>query len=251
MTRPKPQKKRQGTESDILREFWSREIDRWQEVSQETSYAARLNSHLLWPHFKQSATVLEVGFGMGHLLDLAREAESTATGVDIVPDAAAAATQRGHRVMLADARQLPFLDGQFDFTFSIGVFEHFSGTERGIAEQIRVTKPGGTAVITLPYRWSPYTILLALWHMKRGTWAQRPASYGKRYSVADIRSMLKNIGVKHAVIRPYYVGVICQIPGFSWLERLGLRRLEDFAPARQFGMMLWIEHQKQSRAGQY
>ena len=63
--------------------------------------------------------------------------------------------------------------------------------------------------------------------------------------------MLRNLGVDHAVIRPYYVGVICQMPPLAWLERLGLRHLEGFAPARQFGMMLWIEHQKPSRVGQY
>lgn len=150
--------------------------------------------------------------------------------------------------MLADARQLPFLDAQFDFTFSVGVFEHFDGTEQAIAEQIRVTRPGGTAVITLPYRWSPYTILLALWHMGRGTWAQRPASYGKRYSVADIRRTLRKLGIKDALIRPYYVGVVCQWPSMSWLERLGMSKLESFGPARQFGMMLWIEHKKPAHA---
>lgn len=244
MTVPQSPEKREGSESDILRQFWSREIGRWEEVSQKTSYAARLNSGLFMPYFQKSSSVLEVGFGMGHFLDIASMTDTTAVGVDIVPGAAAAATERGHRVMLADARRLPFPDGQFDFTYSVGVFEHFAGTEQAVAEQIRVTKPGGTAVITLPYRWSPYTILLALWHMKRGTWRQRPASYGKRYSVADIRRILRNVGVKRAIIRPYYVGVICQLPSFSWLERLGIRHLEGFPPARQFGMMLWIEHRK-------
>jgi SAM-dependent methyltransferase len=248
---PKPQKEQQDTEWANLRDYWSSEVDRWKDVHQRTSYAARLNSHLLWPHFKQGATVLEVGFGMGHYLDLVRKAGATPTGVDIVPEAVTAAAQDGLRVMPADARQLPFPDDQFDFTFSLGVFEHFAGTERAIAEQLRVTKPGSTAVITMPYRWSPYTILLAFWNMSRGRWAQRPASYGKRYSIADVRRILRNIGVKDAIIRPYYVGVICQMPFLAWLHRLGMRHLEGFAPARQFGMMLWIEHQKPSRVDQY
>jgi SAM-dependent methyltransferase len=56
----------------------------------------------------------------------------------------------------ASALDLPFPDGSFDHTISIGVLHHTPDCRRGFAEVARVTAPGGTSVIFLYNYWNIY-----------------------------------------------------------------------------------------------
>ncbi|MCX7972945.1 MAG: class I SAM-dependent methyltransferase [Candidatus Aminicenantes bacterium] len=53
-------------------------------------------------------------------------------------------------LMLADARQLPFLNDTFDGIYSMGTVEHFPETEKALKEIYRVLKPQARAVIGVP-----------------------------------------------------------------------------------------------------
>jgi ubiquinone/menaquinone biosynthesis C-methylase UbiE len=73
--------------------------------------------------------------------------------------------------MVADIERLPFPDASFDLVCSFETLEHVPHPHAGLAELVRVTKPGGRLVITTPnyfgllglyriYRWMvgrPYT----------------------------------------------------------------------------------------------
>ena len=53
-------------------------------------------------------------------------------------------------VLYADARELPFGDGEFDVVFSLSSIEHFGGPQdvaRAAREMARVLKPGGHALV--------------------------------------------------------------------------------------------------------
>jgi ubiquinone/menaquinone biosynthesis C-methylase UbiE len=53
-----------------------------------------------------------------------------------------------------DVRQLTFADNSFDITYSMSVLEHVEGDGsdvRGMSELIRVTKPGGMILVTVPF----------------------------------------------------------------------------------------------------
>lgn len=48
-----------------------------------------------------------------------------------------------HRLVLGDATDLPFLNGEFDIVLSTGLLEHFREPDRVVGEMVRVLKPGG------------------------------------------------------------------------------------------------------------
>ncbi len=56
--------------------------------------------------------------------------------------------QRDLRLILGEAEDLPFQDGQFDAVLSIGGFNHFNDPEKALREMARVARPGAQVVIS-------------------------------------------------------------------------------------------------------
>jgi ubiquinone/menaquinone biosynthesis C-methylase UbiE len=93
-----------------------------------TAFAA--DNHLSRAH------VLEVGSGAGSLQDIVDDY----TGLDI---SATARAKYHKRFVQADARSMPFPDGEFDAAWSIWVLEHVPNPEQALREMRRVVKPNG------------------------------------------------------------------------------------------------------------
>ena len=94
--------------------------------------------------------ILDAGCGSGRTLDdLA--ALGTVSGVDASAVAVRAARERGHAdVQLANVEELPFGDGRFDLVTCLDVIEHTPDDRATLAELLRVTRPGGLLVATVP-----------------------------------------------------------------------------------------------------
>ena len=96
--------------------------------------------------------ILDVATGTGDLAAAALEAvapDGEVIGVDFSPEmlARAAAKVPRARFEIADALALPFAADEFNAaTVGFGA-RNFSDLERGVAEMVRVTKPGGRVVI--------------------------------------------------------------------------------------------------------
>ena len=93
--------------------------------------------------------VLDVACGTGDMVVSLAKQGCTVTGVDISEEMLEMARlkAKGERLMVADAEQLPFADGEFDaVTCAFGV-RNFVHLEQGLREMLRVLKPGGTMVI--------------------------------------------------------------------------------------------------------
>jgi 2-polyprenyl-6-hydroxyphenyl methylase/3-demethylubiquinone-9 3-methyltransferase len=72
-------------------------------------------------------------------------------GVDISSTAVAAAQRFGLNArVIDDASTLPFESGSFDFVLSVEVLEHLFRPDLATREIVRVLRPGGTAVVTVP-----------------------------------------------------------------------------------------------------
>jgi demethylmenaquinone methyltransferase/2-methoxy-6-polyprenyl-1,4-benzoquinol methylase len=100
------------------------------------------------PLLGERARVLDVGTGTGRLGLAVREAHpiSTVAGVDFTLQMLRQAPSV-LQVAAADAQQLPFADGQFDAVVSGFLVRNLADVERGLREQVRVLRPGGTLVV--------------------------------------------------------------------------------------------------------
>jgi SAM-dependent methyltransferase len=97
----------------------------------------------------EGAQILDAGCGSGRVLDeLAHFGD--VVGVDLSPAAVAAAWARGHRVATARVEELPFADATFDLVTCLDVIEHTPDDLRALSELMRVTRPGGHLLITVP-----------------------------------------------------------------------------------------------------
>ncbi|MEV6867970.1 class I SAM-dependent methyltransferase [Streptosporangium subroseum] len=77
---------------------------------------------------------------------------------------------RGLRAIHADARDLPLPDMEFDLVLAFDVLEHIEEDDRAVHELVRVLRPGGTALITVPCDmalWSAHDV--ASGHVRRYT----------------------------------------------------------------------------------
>ena len=99
--------------------------------------------------------VLDVGCGLGDLAAAGAARGAEATGTDLAEGMVEAARRRhpGLRFVQADGEQLPFEDGSFDATVAAFVINHMPDAERGAAELVRVTRPGGRVATAM---WGPF-----------------------------------------------------------------------------------------------
>ena len=77
-------------------------------------------------------------------------------------------------VWAADAAALPFADGTFALAASFNVLDCVASPRDALAELARVLAPGGLALVTTPYDWSPGATPFEQWlggHSQRGSCA--------------------------------------------------------------------------------
>ena len=96
--------------------------------------------------------VLDVGCGPGAAVRAAASAVTRAVGVDRSEPMIGIARRRSKafpnvEFVAAGAEDLPFPDATFDRVWTIHAFHHWEDGDRGIAECLRVLKPGGRLLI--------------------------------------------------------------------------------------------------------
>lgn len=98
---------------------------------------------------RSGSTVVDVATGTGHVALAAARRFCAVTGIDYVPALLAQARDRAAAEGLtidfreADAENLPFPDGSFDYVLSVVGVMFTADHERAAGELVRVCKPGG------------------------------------------------------------------------------------------------------------
>ena len=102
-----------------------------------------------------------------------------------------------YNVSFQDARQLQFPDNHFDFVYSISVIEHIpeDGDSRALHEFCRVLKPGGIALLEVPYRRAFETIYRP--YSSKGTASPdgKPVFYERHYDSCSLDKRLSVSGM--------------------------------------------------------
>ncbi|MGZ6037712.1 MAG: class I SAM-dependent methyltransferase [Phenylobacterium sp.] len=108
------------------------------------------------PH---GASVLEIGFGPGHALEMLAMSRplGLVAGIDHSPVMVARAKRRlnGRRgdaaldLRLGEAGDLPFPDERFDVVFAVNSFHQWPDKARALAEMTGVLKPGGDLLLSI------------------------------------------------------------------------------------------------------
>ena len=120
----------------------------------------------------RGAVVLDVGGGPGYFAEAFRAAGAAYAGVDPDVGELTARGEVGANTVRASGLRLPFADASLDLTYSSNVLEHVPEPEAMASEMVRVTKPGGTVLIS----WTPWLSPwggheTAPWHYLGGCYA--------------------------------------------------------------------------------
>ncbi|MBL7142500.1 MAG: class I SAM-dependent methyltransferase [Candidatus Pacebacteria bacterium] len=104
------------------------------------------------------AKILEIGFGKGDLIFKLAENNFNVSGLDIsFENVKAVQNTLGERGLRADVRQDDILkssfdEGEFDVIVACEVIEHLTDLGEAAKEIARILKPGGTLIVSVPYR---------------------------------------------------------------------------------------------------
>lgn len=163
-------------------------------------------------------TILDVGFGSGGVAAAFNLTGAIVSGVDVEPDlkdiAERNVLKNGAKADLRiyDGRKLPFDDNYFDYVMCCSVFEHISFPEEVLNEMLRVLKPKGKLLLTLPNKYWPketHTLAYFVSYMPRKIadiylklLKRSPLEHDNLhfYSYFDVIKMLKKSSVRHQIL---------------------------------------------------
>lgn len=117
-------------------------------------------------------SVLDVGGGPGYFASAFETAGATYLAVDADAGELSARGTPGPRTVLGSGTALPVRDAAVDVCYSSNVLEHVREPERMAAEMLRVTRPGGTVLLSYTTWLSPWGgHETAPWHYLGGDYA--------------------------------------------------------------------------------
>ena len=187
----------------------------------------------------RDAVVLDVGGGPGYFAEAFGAAGASYIGVDPDVGELTSRGEAGANTVRASGLRLPFADASFDVTYSSNTLEHVPDPEAMAREMVRVTRRGGTVLIS----WTPWLSPwggheTAPWHYLGGRYAadryasrhgHRPKNdFGRSLFACSVGRMSRWAGAAESAgdldvlaVRPRYLPSWAQ-----WVARLpGLREV--------------------------
>lgn len=140
---------------------WSNLYDQDQEDM--TNYSFRIRRErvveLLDPILQQGMHVLDVGCGTGIMAPIVLSKKTHYQGVDLSRNMIleakkrhldAQASEGSVAFTVADVEEMPFPDAHCDVLLALGLLEYFEDPRRVVDEIVRVVKPGGSIIVSVP-----------------------------------------------------------------------------------------------------
>lgn len=128
----------------------------WEESEMQALLATCVNDDA-WPmiqrHFPPGSRLLEAGCGSGRWLRFLADRGYDIVGLEYKRETLGMVRRAWPDlpVVTGDCETSPFRDGSFDGALSFGVVEHWrEGPQRPLADLMRILRPGGKALITVP-----------------------------------------------------------------------------------------------------
>jgi glycosyltransferase involved in cell wall biosynthesis len=135
---------------DIVARKWKKLLDEIYDEILNYGRAYYIGRHVdvtEWQYFDVHGDVLELGCGCGELLEHLKQKGCNVTGVEVSDYAVKVCRQKGLNVVKADAQNLPFHDGSFDFVVSQHLLEHTNDVIKTIKESVRVARKKAIHII--------------------------------------------------------------------------------------------------------
>ncbi len=113
-------------------------------------------------------TLLDAGCGTGLFSHEAVKRGADVTSLDIGQHLLDQVSKKCQtKRVIGSVTELPFKDNSFDIVISTEVIEHTTSAKKAIAELCRVTKPGGTLIITTPNKVWKFAVWVAnIFHLR-------------------------------------------------------------------------------------
>jgi SAM-dependent methyltransferase len=124
-----------------------------------------------------------------------------------------------------DGRALPYANDSFDAVYSVSVLEHIPdhGDSRAIGELIRVVRPGGTVVVTVPYDRAYRETFVQGPVYERTPLGSEPVFYERHYDGEALATRL--LGLEGAEVQDLSFWGEGKVRMEALLDRLGPLRL--------------------------
>jgi SAM-dependent methyltransferase len=170
---------------------------------------------MLRRYARPQARMLDVGCGTG-ATTAALANLGMISGIDMGPAALRYARARGLAVARGSAEHLPARSAAFDVVVALDVLEHLDDDRRALLEILRVLRPGGILVTTVP----AYAFL----------WSSHDEALGhrRRYRLPQLRERVRGAGFEIALCS-YIMGSILPV---AMAMRLAERVFGRRGPAR-------------------
>jgi len=143
-----------------------------------------VNEYFIRHPIEISKNILDLGCGEGYIGNMLFN--KIDVGLDVIREGLEKAKKFPvyEKVILADARKMPFKDGSFDVIFSNSVIEHIKGIDHVLSEVSRILSSQGLFIFTVPsHKFSDYLYFTTLFR-KTGL-----PFLGKIYSKARNRQL--------------------------------------------------------------
>lgn len=173
---------------------------------------------------------IDVGCGPGYQLENWKEISSTVIGLDQhAGEIDAQMFPPGISLTKGDIEALPFENKSVDLFIGLDVIEHVDDN-KALREALRVLKPGGYCLLSVPAH-------QALWSIR-----DVEAGHKRRYSKKQLMGTVKDAGLEILSVRYFQ---FCLLPlvfitRFAGRSNAKLRDHEDFPPTILNGIFKWI-----------